>query len=270
MCNILFYSKSCPPNSKSEDSIATLAQAKKQLTSKISTVIKQAGGNVSSLASGGVASLSTSSSSPSIAADDGGKTKSSTESQGEGYNGNGIHHEHQHDNVNGGSNSKYVKVPKEPELVLVIPLNEGGVANSQPPGFLTEEHVLERSRMKRVLLGSRNLNRPMGVQSGGGGAGRVVRMNLPGSECDVLNVDSSISNHDGPPNTQSSSIRINSVGVGDGTSNTVGEKRTRFSLSHDDGSIGNTSDNLEAISEAASNHSVIVNNHESLRGNFLS
>ena len=29
-----------------------------------------------------------------------------------------------------------------------------------------------------------------------------------------------------------------------------------FSLSHDDGSIGNTSDNLEAISEAASNHSV--------------
>ncbi len=36
----------------------------------------------------------------------------------------------------------------------------------------------------------------------------------------------------------------------------TGEKRTRFSLSHDDGSIGNTSDNLEAISEAASNHSV--------------
>merc|ERR1719414_2204291 len=36
----------------------------------------------------------------------------------------------------------------------------------------------------------------------------------------------------------------------------VQEKRTRFSLSHDEGSIGNTSDNLEAISEAASNHSV--------------
>ena len=30
----------------------------------------------------------------------------------------------------------------------------------------------------------------------------------------------------------------------------------RFSLSHDEGSIGNTSDNLEAVSEAASNHSV--------------
>ncbi|GAB6021964.1 hypothetical protein CHUAL_006124 [Chamberlinius hualienensis] len=34
------------------------------------------------------------------------------------------------------------------------------------------------------------------------------------------------------------------------------EKRTRFSLSHDQDSIGNTSDNFEAISEAASNHSV--------------
>ncbi|XP_076061882.1 GTPase activating protein and VPS9 domains 1 isoform X2 [Oratosquilla oratoria] len=43
-----------------------------------------------------------------------------------------------------------------------------------------------------------------------------------------------------------------SGGTGEGTI----EKRTRFSLSHDEGSIGNTSDNLEAISEAASNHSV--------------
>ncbi|QQP35680.1 GTPaseactivating protein and VPS9 domaincontaining protein 1like [Caligus rogercresseyi] len=41
----------------------------------------------------------------------------------------------------------------------------------------------------------------------------------------------------------------------DGTGNEILEKRTRFSLSHDEGSIGNTSDNLEAISEAASNHS---------------
>ena len=40
------------------------------------------------------------------------------------------------------------------------------------------------------------------------------------------------------------------------SSGEVLEKRTRFSLSHDEGSIGNTSDNLEAISEAASNHSV--------------
>lgn len=38
--------------------------------------------------------------------------------------------------------------------------------------------------------------------------------------------------------------------------NSTQEKRTRFSTSHDEGSIGNTSDNLEVISEAASNHSV--------------
>ena len=38
--------------------------------------------------------------------------------------------------------------------------------------------------------------------------------------------------------------------------NPIQEKRTRFSISHDEGSIGNTSDNLEAVSEAASNHSV--------------
>lgn len=46
----------------------------------------------------------------------------------------------------------------------------------------------------------------------------------------------------------------NQVAIGD--ISTTQEKRTRFSTSHDEGSIGNTSDNLEAISEAASNHSV--------------
>ncbi|XP_064077092.1 receptor-mediated endocytosis protein 6 homolog [Vanessa tameamea] len=34
------------------------------------------------------------------------------------------------------------------------------------------------------------------------------------------------------------------------------QKRTRFSVAHDEVSLGNTSDNLEAVSEAASNHSV--------------
>ncbi|KAJ2946692.1 hypothetical protein O0L34_g12751 [Tuta absoluta] len=37
---------------------------------------------------------------------------------------------------------------------------------------------------------------------------------------------------------------------------TTVQKRTRFSVSHDEVSLGNTSDNLEAVSEAASNHSV--------------
>lgn len=53
----------------------------------------------------------------------------------------------------------------------------------------------------------------------------------------------------------------NGVDITNGSTNSVErsesqEKRTRFSLLHDEGSIGNTSDNLEAVSEAASNHSV--------------
>ena len=47
------------------------------------------------------------------------------------------------------------------------------------------------------------------------------------------------------PSTTSSNSRA-SGGGGGATGNTeeAGEKRTRFSLSHDEGSIGNTSDNL--------------------------
>ncbi len=93
--------------------------------------------------------------------------------------------------------------PREPCTVLVIPVADGQC--SEPPGFLSEEQVLARTRQ----------------------ASRVVRMNL-----------------------------ANLPGGGDAEEIGAGEKRTRFSLSHDDGSIGNTSDNLEAISEAASNHSV--------------
>ncbi|XP_040577148.2 LOW QUALITY PROTEIN: GTPase-activating protein and VPS9 domain-containing protein 1 [Lepeophtheirus salmonis] len=53
---------------------------------------------------------------------------------------------------------------------------------------------------------------------------------------------------------QNSRVRM-TLPNSDGSGNEVLEKRTRFSLSQDEGSIGNTSDNLEAISEAASNHS---------------
>ena len=56
------------------------------------------------------------------------------------------------------------------------------------------------------------------------------------------------------PSTTSSNSRAS--GGGGGGNEEAGEKRTRFSLSQEEGSIGNTSDNLEAISEAASNHSV--------------
>ena len=59
------------------------------------------------------------------------------------------------------------------------------------------------------------------------------------------------------PSTTSSNSRASGGGGGGGRGNEeAGEKRTRFSLSQEEGSIGNTSDNLEAISEAASNHSV--------------
>ena len=63
----------------------------------------------------------------------------------------------------------------------------------------------------------------------------------------------------GPSSSTGSRVRMNMSGLEEGSltsaSGEVQEKRTRFSLSHDEqGST--TSDNLEAISEAASNHSV--------------
>ncbi|XP_046579277.1 LOW QUALITY PROTEIN: GTPase-activating protein and VPS9 domain-containing protein 1-like [Haliotis rubra] len=48
--------------------------------------------------------------------------------------------------------------------------------------------------------------------------------------------------------------------ISDGGPIEIHEKRTRFSLSHDQESIGNTSDYQEAISEAASSHSVDMEN----------
>ena len=40
-----------------------------------------------------------------------------------------------------------VLMPCEPETVLVIPLLDGG-CSTDPPGFLSEEHVLTRSRQQ--------------------------------------------------------------------------------------------------------------------------
>lgn len=119
----------------------------------------------------------------------------------------------------------------EPDLVLVVPLPDQGQM-AELPGFLSEEHVISRSRQ----------------------ASRVVRMNLanlPGGE-DVGDQgglgQGTVRRNSATVNSEENSSLM-SVGPS-------GEKRTRFSLSHDEGSIGNTSDNLEAISEAASNHSV--------------
>ncbi|KAK3593714.1 hypothetical protein CHS0354_013611 [Potamilus streckersoni] len=60
---------------------------------------------------------------------------------------------------------------------------------------------------------------------------------------------------------------VDSYDVGVGTTE-IQEKRTRFSLSHDQESIGNTSDIQEAISEAASTHSVASIDLENDNDNF--
>ena len=239
---------------KSEDKLVALAQAKKQqLTSKLSTVIKQAG-NVSSITAG--SRINSANISPSI-------SSSSLSAEGTiGNNGNLSGQDKYRDNlkengldldVNNDNKLSSNKPHNEPETVLVIPLNDSNEGSAKPPGFLSEEHVLERSRVQ-CNLKNRTLVTTNGPNTVSGSGGRVVRMNLPGHDLNL-------------PEGRGSSNPIevtNTVHVGggrmsnpgDGTPSSVGEKRTRFSLTHDDGSIGNTSDNLEAISEAASNHSV--------------
>ena len=119
------------------------------------------------------------------------------------------------ESVNSGTGSSSELVPMDPDTVIVIPITDASMGN-EPPGFLSEEHVLTRSRQQS----------------------RVVRMNL-------ANLPGGGGSEDGIAESEENSSLVH-----------VGEKRTRFSISHDDGSIGNTSDNLEAISEAASDHSV--------------
>ena len=122
-------------------------------------------------------------------------------------------------------------VISEPETVLVIPILDSSTVSDTPPGFLTEDQVMN----------SHN-------------SSRVVRMSLPGEDDEMAAAEDI--EEDGKANILAPNSEENSSLVSAGVVAAVGEKRTRFSLSHDDGSIGNTSDNLEAISEAASNHSV--------------
>ena len=241
-------------NSKPEDSFVSMAQAKKQqLTNKLSTVIKHAG-NVSSAATGsGSSNISPSVSSSSLSTD-GGNIKGANADRKQSAqdiriveNGNGMGSTP--DETAGGYTGTSKK-PKDPETVLIIPLNDSQDCNSKPPGFLSEEYVLEKARAQQVLS-NRTIIRPTGHTHITGGGGRVVRMNLPGHDMSLHDSSSSV---EPSGNVHPSGSRI--CNAGDGTPSSVGEKRTRFSLTHDDGSIGNTSDNLEAISEAASNHSV--------------
>ncbi|XP_048505942.1 GTPase-activating protein and VPS9 domain-containing protein 1 isoform X2 [Athalia rosae] len=120
------------------------------------------------------------------------------------------------EDVNGASGAEDELLDKTPQDVLVIPFVS---SLGETVGLLSEQKVLCMEMQDDI-------------------EGGTVQLNLPG---DLPN------GHD--RNENDSAERIETQ-----------EKRTRFSLSHDEvlfeGSIGNTSDNLEAVSEAASNHSV--------------
>ncbi|XP_043577726.1 GTPase-activating protein and VPS9 domain-containing protein 1 isoform X1 [Bombus pyrosoma] len=120
------------------------------------------------------------------------------------------------DELNGTSTPEEESVDKNPQDVLVIPF---GPNTGEFVGLLSEQKVLCTELQSNIDNGSVNLN----------------------LSDDISSV------HD----------RQNNCGVERTESQ---EKKTRFSLSHDEvlfeGFIGNTSDNLEAVSEAASNHSV--------------
>lgn len=104
-------------------------------------------------------------------------------------------------------------------VVIIIPLKQEGC---DIIGILPEHKVLTNVIMRDKVV----------VDSSGGGSSQ-------GDEDDNNILETSLS-------------QVDSGIVGA----TTQEKRIKFSQSNDEGSIGNTSDNLEVISEAASNHSV--------------
>ncbi|XP_076183626.1 GTPase activating protein and VPS9 domains 1 isoform X2 [Ptiloglossa arizonensis] len=125
------------------------------------------------------------------------------------------------DELNGTSTPEEESTEKNPQDVLVVPF---GPNTGEFVGLLSEQKVLNVLSVNYVLcmeLGPNTENGPV-----------------------TLNLSDDISNvHDRRENCGVERIETQ-------------EKKTRFSLSHDEGFIGNTSDNLEAVSEAASNHSV--------------
>lgn len=110
------------------------------------------------------------------------------------------------------------------DTVLIIPLL---VEENEHIGLLTEQKVLNMTPIKDITKNLENL--------------RI------GNSLENLNLVSAQDCEERDRLPDPSGVL---------TLNSGQEKRTRFSHSHDEGSIGNTSDNLEAISEAASNHSV--------------
>ncbi|OAD57061.1 GTPase-activating protein and VPS9 domain-containing protein 1, partial [Eufriesea mexicana] len=120
------------------------------------------------------------------------------------------------DELNGTSTPEEEPVDKSPQDVLVIPF---GPNTGEFVGLLSEQKVLCTELQSNMGNGPLNLNL----------SGDITNIHERQENCGVERTESQ-------------------------------EKKTRFSLSHDEvlfeGFIGNTSDNLEAVSEAASNHSV--------------
>ncbi|CAL7948132.1 unnamed protein product [Xylocopa violacea] len=120
------------------------------------------------------------------------------------------------DELNGTSTPEEESVDKNPRDVLVIPF---GPNTGEFVGLLSEQKVLCTELESNMENGSATLNLSDEISS----------VNDRRESCSVERIENQ-------------------------------EKKTRFSLSHDEvlfgGFIGSTSDNLEAVSEAASNHSV--------------
>lgn len=139
--------------------------------------------------------------------------------------GPSTHNHDSYDNLPSSHNS-YHKSPsatngETAETVLIIPLL---VEDNEHIGLLTEQKVLSMTPIKTITNELENLHISNSFEN-----------LIPEQDCEERD-------------------RLPDAGVLN--LNSGQEKRTRFSHSHDEGSIGNTSDNLEAISEAASNHSV--------------
>lgn len=129
-------------------------------------------------------------------------------------------------NSNSSGSSNHINDCDETQLsngetqppVLILPLV---VQSYEYIGLLSESKVLSMGPIDTITNGLENLHLNNSVEN-----------LLPEREC-----------------VEADSLAAANINSGQ-------EKRTRFSHTHDEGSIGNTSDNLEAISEAASNHSV--------------
>ena len=154
---------------------------------------------------------------------------------------------------------------------------EGGVQENQEVEVVQEQNFGQRQKTAlaaklssvggmKAKQGSPNNRQQQGPESIGSSAlDKVLVLPISESQGEMPGlageeaVLSKSRESGGPSSSTGSRVRMNMSGLEEGSltsaSGEVQEKRTRFSLSHDEqGST--TSDNLEAISEAASNHSV--------------